>query len=148
MWQCGVCVVVCGREEIGRVRALCCSVCCFNVCRDVGWKSNDWRYIYLSFNTSFILNFLSILFPLLLILSNPIQLDTKLSDVQQKEKIKDTKLNQIWNILTKYCEWDSLMGSSIQPDAKENTKPEVLRKSLLFCHDFYYYYCQYCNCHH
>ena len=53
-------------------------------------------------------------------------MDTKLSDVQQKEKIKDTKLNQIWNILTKYCEWDSLMGSSIQPDAKENTKPEVI----------------------
>ena len=52
-------------------------------------------------------------------------MDKSLSDIDQKKKIKEVKLDQIWQILSKYCDWNSLMGTSIQPDPKENSKPEV-----------------------
>ena len=59
-----------------------------------------------------------------------LQMDKSLSEIQQKNKINDVKLDQIWKILLKYCEWNSLMGTSIQPDPKANSKPEV-RKIII-----------------
>jgi hypothetical protein len=41
-----------------------------------------------------------------------------LTDTEHKDNLKARKIDQIWDILIKYCEWDSLMGSSIQSDPK------------------------------
>jgi hypothetical protein len=43
----------------------------------------------------------------------------------QKSRTLKAKTDQLWGILRKYNEWNSLMGCSIQPNAKDNTKPEV-----------------------
>ena len=64
-------------------------------------------------------------------------MDKSLSDIDQKKKIKEVKLDQIWQILSKYCDWNSLMGTSIQPDPKENSKPEVSFLLIIFILKFF-----------